>query len=627
MAGNATKDENEEEEQNIVEAVAQHTYWWVVQPAVLQIKSLAILSCYAWVRVFLDDDKIVKEEQKRANTGAVGLVTNAIVHNAELDPVVMFAYGLCVATLLFTFVWAVTWRQESRVVLLEREIDDDDNTLPLDLHTRLLTVTIQKKLSSLACNLLCVVATLSLHFAVLSSGLVPVEPWAMVAYNCGVAASCFGITSLRGFISMGTRYGAVLRHCLCFCCCAWFSLGRNNNSENAKGELQLFAMVKKRTVVACEEMACAIMSVIMAVTINDCFARLLSEAQSKGVLDRREVMAVKSASVVMLFLVSAVVIVVKFRLAVLHADIENAVGRGAKIMTSVLTCSCCRCCRLFKRCLKCLCCMWCAKSEDEKAQTLDYKYGTHFAHGLNLPHFAHGLNLSQLINRTLLYTTSVSLFWVLKFAIDDDGAADGRVSEGESGVTGDRVQMHTRQQFLFAIAAILISILGSVASVALERVVLRQEQRGNEANLDMLHLYDYVSEYGQDGLAYVIGRLWFHSMMSWIGARGLRVDGEGVQQGYYTGDPTKGTLVAVAVAVTVLGLVLGFVVRKFFRRVSLFARRAAAMSHMEQVGSGPNEGRKKRQEDRSHVMVIGQKKQGDTGNSHVMVIGKKKHVI
>ena len=596
MTGNANKDENEEEEQNVVEVMAQHTFWWVIQPAVLQIKSLAVLSCYSWVRVFLDEDKQAKAAHNGPRGGAVGLVTNVIVQNAESDPMIMFAYGVCVSALLFTFVFVITWRQESRVVFLEREIDDDDSILPpLDLHTRLLTVTIQRKIISLMCNLLCVVATLSVHFAVLSSGLIPVEPWAMIAYNCGVAAACFGVTSLRGFISTGTRYGAVLRHCLCFCCCAWCSSGHHSNSEKAKVQRQLFAMVKKRTVAACEEMACAIMSVLMAVTINDCFTRLLSEAQSKGVFDRQEVMAIKSVSVVILFGVSAVVLVVKFRLAILQADIENAVGRGFYVVTSVLTCSCCRCCRLFKRCLKCLCCMCCAKSKEETAPSLDYKYG---------PHFVHGLNLSQLMDRTLLYTTFVSLFWVLKFAIDGDGAADGRISEGESGVTGDRVQIHTRQQFLFAIAAILVSVLGSAASVALERVAHRQEVLGEEANINVLYLYDYASEFGQDGLAYVIGRLWFHSMMSWIGARGLRVGGEGLQRGH-RGDPTKGTLVAVAVAVTLLGMIIGFVVHKFFRKVSMFARRADAMNQMEEGGAKPKEGSKKKKEDKSSVMVIG----------------------
>ena len=91
MTGNANKDENEEEEQNVVEVMAQHTFWWVIQPAVLQIKSLAVLSCYSWVRVFLDEDKQAKAAHNGPRGGAVGLVTNVIVQNAESDPMIMFA--------------------------------------------------------------------------------------------------------------------------------------------------------------------------------------------------------------------------------------------------------------------------------------------------------------------------------------------------------------------------------------------------------------------------------------------------------------------------------------------------------------------------------------------------------
>ena len=75
-------------------------FWWLVQPLVLQLKSLGVLSVYAWLRVFLN-------EEESADDGS-----------ARMDGATLL-YGAALALVLFLFVFYLTWRVERTIYNLE----------------------------------------------------------------------------------------------------------------------------------------------------------------------------------------------------------------------------------------------------------------------------------------------------------------------------------------------------------------------------------------------------------------------------------------------------------------------------------------------------------------------------
>ena len=83
---------------------------------------------------------------------------------------------------------------------------------------------------------------------------------------------------------------------------------------------------------------------------------------------------------------------------------------------------------------------------------------------------------------------------------------------------------------------------------------------------DLVHLYDYVADFGMQGMAYIVGRLWYTSITTWVDARGVEhgVDTESILP-----------LSIMALISTLAGLLATVLVRKVFKGATLVRKRAA----------------------------------------------------
>ena len=77
--------------------------------------------------------------------------------------------------------------------------------------------------------------------------------------------------------------------------------------------------------------------------------------------------------------------------------------------------------------------------------------------------------------------------------------------------------------------------------------------------------YDYVADFGMQGMAYIVGRLWYSGMTTWLDARGATV---GVKTDSIV------PLSVMAVVSTAVGLLASILVRKVFKGAVLVRKRA-----------------------------------------------------
>ena len=76
----------------------------------------------------------------------------------------------------------------------------------------------------------------------------------------------------------------------------------------------------------------------------------------------------------------------------------------------------------------------------------------------------------------------------------------------------------------FLVAALVITAAGTFGAAWLEKQVAVAAARG-ETDAGVVHLYDYVCDFGVQGLAYVIGRLWYAALTTWIDAKSISSGG------------------------------------------------------------------------------------------------------
>eukprot|EP00937_MAST-01D_sp_MAST-1D-sp2_P003698 g3698.t1 len=415
-------------------------------------------------------------------------------------------WGICLAfsIIVTAAVFALTWRAELEVA---RERDDPaaEGTLFEKQLRRMLVSTVGKS-AMLA-------AIFSTHFAILES--LPVSVGASLGYMGTSTALVVAV------VAAGNASSIFLSHC--FCCAP---LCR----QSARASPAVFARAKTKTVAACIALVGNCGAWLLGMVYNFTVTRALAEAEENGSIGRALLTATKWLVSLAFFLASFVVIKLKKRVLGLCGgfdvhdmaeDIARTIkGRGGGAAGEE------------------------AEGGDGGAEDEDGDAAARFG-------------FSELIDRTVLYTACFSVYRAIKYSVSPDSEA--------AGSTGELVASLESSGANFLVAALVVSALGTAGAIALERAVEQATAQGASDD-DVIHLYDFVADFGIQGLAYIVGRLWYDSLTAWLDAKGTKA---GVES------DSLAALIALAVLSTVVGLSFSMFVGKLFKGHSLVRKRAA----------------------------------------------------
>jgi hypothetical protein len=487
-----------------------------LKPVLLCVNSLSVVSIYAWFRVF--------DLARQSNDSGVGA---------------FWAIAMAVGVLVCAAVFGVTWRVEWALAKAFAAIQDakerkaaareaKDNAAKSAAtaerkvaQERKLELLIQRQVVAMLGKSALLAAVFSAHFAV-------VETLPLGGVDASIAYAGAATALALGVVAVGEFSSKVVHYCFCSCCCSL------TGDEDPK----TFERAKVKTVNASIGLVGNCAAWLVGMVYNDMFARTLAEAEADGRLGADLVSLSKWLLCAFLFVVCAAVLVLKLKITRLldadgDGDVDVADCLGIDLHAILARCS--RCCD--------------AKAARAAEDGGQQQQQPEFLEDGVRP----GFTLSELVDRACLYTAMFSLYRAIRYAASPESELQANV--GELGAALGQ----SRGSFLVAAAA--VTVFATALSAWLERAASRLDAQATPA---LVHLYDYVTDFGMQGMAYVVGRLWYSGITAWLDAKGTEhgVDTESILP-----------LSLMAVVSTGTGLLATVIVRKVFKGAVLFQKR------------------------------------------------------
>jgi len=484
-----------------------------LKPVLLCVNSLSVVSIYAWFRVF-----DLARQSNGSGVGAFWAIATAV--------------GVLVCAAVFGVTWRVEWAlakafaqiqaaKERKAAAREAKDNAAKNAATAErkvAQERKLELLIQRQVVAMLGKSALLAAVFSAHFAVLETlPLGGVD--ASIAYAGGATALALGVVAAGEFSSK------VVHYCFCSCCCM-----------AAHEDPKTFERAKVKTVNFSIGLVGNCAAWLVGMVYNDMFARALAEAEADGRLSTDLVSLSKWLLCFFLCVVCATVLVLKLKITRLldadgDGDVDVADCLGIDLHAIMARCS--RCC----------------DAKAARAAADGEQQQPEFLEEGERP----GFTLAELVDRACLYTAMFSLYRAIRYAASPE--SELRANVGELGAALGQ----SRGSFLIAAAA--VTVFATALSAWLERAASRLDAQATPA---LVHLYDYVTDFGMQGMAYVVGRLWYSGITAWLDAKGTEhgVDTESILP-----------LSLMAVVSTGTGLLATVIVRKVFKGAVLFQKR------------------------------------------------------
>ena len=406
------------------------------------------------------------------------------------------------------FVFAVTWRVEIAIALYHATEDKGSSVASrgMELQLRRMLVGMVGKSAMLA-------GIFSTHFAILDS--LPLTLTASLWYMFSATALVFLV------LVLGNMSSVFLRHCFC---CNRFC--RAAAADNPKA----FVHAKYSTVKTCLALLANCNAWLLGMVYNYTIGRALIDARDKDDLTTDGVIAIKWSVCAGFFMMCYAIVVFRRKYGTVFDGFDGVHGMAHRTVRH------------------CGVCVSCCSADDSATEEADAGE-------------AHIVGFGELIDRSALYTAMMSIFSAVRFTVSPS-------SENVSS-TGELVAALGSAKVGFLVAALVITVVGTFGAAWLEKQV-SLAATSNEDDAGIVHLYDYVCDFGVQGLAYVIGRLWYAALTTYIDAKS--VSSGGAINGVET-DSVLG-LVLVAIFCSVVSLAASIVVNKLFKGHTLVRKRA-----------------------------------------------------